>query len=64
MNLKPKYKYLKMVVDEGVESYIHRVNDLVDSINGVGRKIKEGDVVRKIFLTLPRPYKTKRCVID
>ncbi|XP_059066256.1 uncharacterized protein LOC131857588 [Cryptomeria japonica] len=53
-----------MVDDEGVKSYIHRVNEIVNAIRGFGRKIEGGNVVRNILFTLPKPYKPKTCTIE
>lgn len=64
MNLKYKYDHLRMVENEGVlENYIHRVIDLVDAIRVASGYLKEGDVIRKIMLALPRSYKPKKCAI-
>lgn len=53
-----------MANDKGVEGYIHRVNKIVYAIKGFGGKIEEGDVVKKILLTLPKPYKPNKCAIE
>lgn len=53
-----------MVDDKGVENYIHKVNEIVNAIRSVGGKIKEDDVAKNILLTLPKPYKAKKCSIE
>lgn len=61
MNLKQKYEYLRIIEDEGVENYIHRVTNLVDGIGVVSGHLEECDVVHKILLNLPKSYKSTRC---
>lgn len=64
MNLKQKCECLRMVNDQGVDNYIHRVNDIVNAIRSVGGKMEEGDVVRNILLTLLKLYKPKKCSME
>lgn len=49
--------------DEGFENYIQRVNDIIETIRDVGGNLEEGYVIRKIMLSLPKPYKPKKCAI-
>lgn len=53
-----------MVEDEGVEIYIHKVNDIANFIGDFSGYFEEADVIRKFLLTLPRSYKPKNYAIE
>lgn len=63
-NLKHKFENLRMFDDEIIERYIHRVNEVVNYIKGVGGKIEESDVVRKVLQTLLKSHKPKSFAIE
>lgn len=48
---------------ENIEGYIHRVNEIINSLRGVGGTLEESEVVRKIMTTLPKSYKPKKYII-
>lgn len=64
LNLKEKFKGFKIVDDESVESYIHRVNGTAETIWAIGGMLEESDVIIKILFTLTKPYKLKKCAIE
>lgn len=63
-NLKNKFGNLRLSDDENIESYLHRVNEIVRAIRGIGGKLEESEVVRKVMLTLPKCYKPKKYAIE
>lgn len=50
--------------DENIKSYLHQINEIVNVFRGIGGKLEESEVVRKVMLTLPRCYKAKNYVIE
>lgn len=49
-----------MLDDENIESYIHWVNEIMSVIKGIGGKLEEIKVLRKVMLTLCKCYKPKK----
>lgn len=49
MNLKHKFERLRMSDHENIEEYMHKVNEIVNSIKGVDEKMEESDVVENCF---------------
>ena len=48
-----------MKIEENIEEYLLRVDEVVDSIRGIGGKLKEREVVSKVLRTLPMKYDSK-----
>ena len=44
---------------KGIASYIFRVNELVNTIRGLGEEVNESIVVYKILRTLPKRFNPK-----
>ena len=42
--------------DEDIASYIIRVDQLVNTIRGLGEEVEEDIVVRKVLRTLPKTF--------
>ncbi|XP_059067707.1 uncharacterized protein LOC131858475 [Cryptomeria japonica] len=64
INLKHKFGNVRMCEDKNTEGYIHQVNEIVNSLRGVGGMVEESKFVRKIMETFPKSYKPKKYVIE
>lgn len=53
-----------MFDEDNIERYIHRVNQIVKSIQSISGKLNKTEIVRKVLLTLPKFYKPKKYVIE
>ena len=53
---KGQFKSLKMKEEENIGEYLLRVDEVVNAIRGLGGKLKEKEVVRKVLRTLPMIY--------
>ena len=51
-----QFKQLRMNEDEDIVAYILRVDQLVNTIRGLGEEVEETIVVRKILRTLPKRF--------
>lgn len=56
---RAKFEGLKMNGDESIEEYMHRVNEIVNSIRGLGEKIEDSIIVKKVLCSLPDKYNSK-----
>jgi len=54
-----QYEGLKMREDEKISEYFERVQNIVNTIKGLGGKISEEDLVEKVLRTLPMIYNPK-----
>ena len=54
-----QFKQLRMNEDEDIAAYILRVDQLVNTIRGLGEEVEETIVVRKILRTLPKRFNPK-----
>jgi len=61
---KVKFEGLKMNGDESIEEYMHRVNEIVNSIWGLGGKIEDSIIVKKVLRSLPDKYNSKFFAIE
>lgn len=50
--------------DENIKSYVHRVDELVGGIQGLGAMVDESRIVKKIHRTLPDAYSEKVSAIE
>ncbi|XP_057833888.2 uncharacterized protein LOC131044553 [Cryptomeria japonica] len=62
-NLKHKFENARISDDESIEDYIHRLNEIVNALSGIGGTLEESEVMMKIMETFPKIYKTKNYVI-
>jgi len=61
---RPKFEGLKMNGDESIEEYMHRVNEIINSIRGLGEKIEYFVIVKKVLHSLPDKYNSKVSSIE
>jgi hypothetical protein len=54
-----KFEQLKMKEDEDIASYFLQVDEIVNSIKGLGEEIKELVVVQKVLRSLPMRFDPK-----
>ena len=48
-----QFESLKMKEEENIGEYLLRVDEVVNAIRGLGGKLKEREVVRKVLRTFP-----------
>jgi hypothetical protein len=53
-----------MLEDEGINSYVQRVDEMVSKMCGFGVEIYEPKIVKKILRTLPNAYNEKIFFIE
>ena len=53
-----------MKEEENIGEYLLRVDEVVDSIRGLGGKLKEREVFNKVLRTLPIKYESKVSTIE
>ena len=53
---KGQFENLNMKEEENIAEYLLRVDQIVNSIRGIGGEIKEKYVVEKVLRTLPMKY--------
>lgn len=58
LNLKIIFENLQMFKDENITSYIQKVDKVVNTIKGLGGKLKE-EVIKKVLINLPKYYSHK-----
>ena len=51
--LKVKYEGLKMKDEENISEYFERVDNIINSIRGLGIEVSDNELVEKILRTLP-----------
>ena len=56
---KGQFESLKTKEEENIGEYLLRVDEVVNAIRGLGGKLKEREVVRKVLRTLPMKYDSK-----
>ena len=61
---KGNFESLKMKEEENIEEYLLRVNEVANAIRGLGGKLKEREVVRKVLRTLPMKYDSKVSTLE
>jgi len=61
---KAKFEGLKMNGDESIEEYMHRVSEIVNAIWGLGEKIEDSIIVKKVLHSLPNKYNSKVFAIE
>ena len=63
-HLKSRFEDLKMGNDEKVEDYLLKIDETVNGIRGLGEKIDDIDVVKKVLRSLPDKFDSKICSIE
>lgn len=63
-NLKNRFQNSRMFENETIDSYMHRVIEVVIGIKGVGKEMKYDEVVRKVLQTLPKYFILKVLAIE
>jgi len=58
------FEGLKMNGDKSIEEYMHRVNETVNSIWGLGEKIENSIIVKKVLRSLTEKYNSKFFAIE
>ena len=53
-----------MKEEENIGEYLLRVDEVVNTIRGLGRKLKEEEVVSKVLRTLPMRYNPKVSTLE
>ena len=61
---KGQFEILKMKEEENIREYLLRVDEVVNAIRGLGGKIKEREVVRKVLRTLRMKYDSKVSTLE
>jgi hypothetical protein len=61
---RSKFEQLKMKDDEDIAGYLLRVDDVVNTMIGLGEEIKESNVVEKILRSLPSRFDSKVSAIE
>ena len=61
---KGQFESLKMREEENIGEYLLHVDEVVNSIRGLGGKLKEREVVSKILRTLPMRYDSKVSTLE
>jgi hypothetical protein len=59
-----KFEQLKMNKDETISKYFLRVEELVNSMKGLGEKIEDASLVKNILRTLPDRFNPKFSAIE
>jgi hypothetical protein len=54
-----QFEKLKMKEDEDIEAYFLRVDEIMNSIKGLGEEIKELVIVQKVLRSLPKRFDPK-----
>ena len=63
-HIKGQFEILKMKEEENITEYLLRVDEIVNVIRGIGREIKEKEVVDKVLRTLPMKYESKVSTLE
>ena len=58
------FESLKMKEEENIGKYLLRVDEVVNSIRGLGGKVKKREVVSKVLRTLPMKYDSKVSTLE
>ena len=61
---KLQYESLKMREDEKISEYFERVQNIVNTIQGLGGEITDKDLVEKVLRTLPMIYNLKVSTLE
>ena len=59
-----QFESLKMKEEENVGECFLRIDEVVNAIRGLGGKLKEKEVVRKVLRTLPMKYDSKISTLE
>jgi hypothetical protein len=62
--LKVQYEGLKMKDEENISEYFERVDNIVNTIRGLGVEVSDNDIVEKILRTLPILYNPKVSTLE
>lgn len=52
-HIEPNLKDLKMNEDEAMESYMLRVNEIINAIRKLGEEIDDSIIIKKVLRSLP-----------
>lgn len=61
---KANFETLRMLEDEDIAIFIHRVDEIINSINSLGGKPEENEIVKNILRSLLKSYSAKVFVIE
>ncbi|XP_043717542.1 uncharacterized protein LOC122665458 [Telopea speciosissima] len=61
---KNMFEGLRLIEDEVIEHYLNRVNEIVNSIRGLGEQLTNSVMVKKVLRTLPNFYNPKVSIIE
>ena len=61
---REKFENLKMKEGENIEAYLLKVDEVVNSITGLGEEVKESMIVQKVLRSLPLKYDAKVAAIE
>lgn len=61
---RSKFEALNMNEDETIEGYFNRVIEIVSSMRGLGEKVEDSNVVKKVLRSLPSRYDSKVSAIE
>ena len=59
--MKSRFEDLKMGNDEKVDDYLLKIGKTINGRRGLGRKIDDIDVVKKVLRSLPNKFDSKIC---
>ena len=61
---KSQFEFLKMEDDEDVASFFHRIDEIINTMRGLGQKMEEKDVILKILRSLPMRFYVKVLALE
>ena len=61
---KGQFESIKMKQEQNIGEYLLHVDEVVNAIRGLGGKLKEKEVVRKVLRTLPMRYDPKVSTLE
>ena len=59
-----QFEHLKMKYDEDIAAYFLRVDEIVNTMRGVGEKIKNSTMVQKILIYIPMRFDSKVLTLE
>ncbi|XP_043687758.1 uncharacterized protein LOC122638976 [Telopea speciosissima] len=63
-HFRNQFESLKILPEETVEAFMIRVNEIINSIRGLGEQLKDSVVVKKILRSLPKMYNPQVLAIE
>jgi len=61
---REKFEQLKMKDDDNIATYFQHINEITNTLEGLGEPIDEKTIIRKILRMLPRRFNPKVSVLE